>query len=73
VGALSDRLLLAGEVAELLSVPERWVRAHTRSGLIPHLRLGKYVRYRREAVFAWLEEQETGGAAWRKHRPRATP
>jgi len=68
---VTDRLLTAEEVAELLAVPPRWVREHTRGGLIPHVRLGRYVRYRREAVLGWLEEQEQGGAAWRKHRPRA--
>jgi excisionase family DNA binding protein len=66
-----DRLLNAGEVAELLGVPERWVRDHTRSGLIPHVKLGRYTRYRRAAVLNWLDEQETSGASWRRHRPRA--
>lgn len=66
-----DRLLEATEVADLLAVPVRWVREHTRSGRIPHVRLGRYVRYRREAVVAWIADQEHGGAAWRKHRPRA--
>jgi excisionase family DNA binding protein len=66
-----DRLLDAREVAALLHVPERWVREHTRSGLVPHVRLGRYVRYRGDAVVAWLAEQEQGGAAWRKHRPRS--
>ncbi|MBA2526857.1 MAG: helix-turn-helix domain-containing protein [Pyrinomonadaceae bacterium] len=56
----------------MLSVPERWVRVHTRSGLLPHVRLGRYVRYRREAVLAWLEAQEHAGAAWRVHKPRST-
>jgi excisionase family DNA binding protein len=65
-----DRLLTALEVAELLAVPERWVRDHTRGGLIPHVVLGRYRRYRRDDVLAWLDEQTAGGAAWRKHRPR---
>jgi excisionase family DNA binding protein len=58
-----DRLLEAREVAELLHVPERWVREHTRSGTLPHVRLGRYRRYRRDAVLAWVEAQEVGGAA----------
>jgi excisionase family DNA binding protein len=66
---VSERLLTAGEVAELLAVPERWVREHTRGGLLPHVVLGRYRRYRLEAVLAWLEVQEQGGAAWRRHRP----
>jgi excisionase family DNA binding protein len=65
----ADRLLTATEVAELLAVTERWVREHTRSGLIPHISLGRYVRYRPAAVLAWIARQEEGGAAWRKHRP----
>jgi excisionase family DNA binding protein len=67
---LSDRLLTAGEVAEMLAVPERWVREHTRGGLLPRVQLGRYVRYRRDVLVAWIEEQEQGGAAWRTHRPR---
>ena len=66
-----DRLLDAGEVAALLNVPVRWVREHTRSGLIPSVTLGRYRRYRRDAVLDWIAEQETGGAAWRRHRPVA--
>jgi excisionase family DNA binding protein len=66
----TDRLLYPREVAELLSVPESWVRHHTRNGHLPHVPLGKYVRYKREAVVAWVEEQERGGAAWRKHQPK---
>jgi hypothetical protein len=27
-------------------------------GRIPHVQLGRYVRYRRSAVWAWLEEIE---------------
>ena len=65
-----DRLLDAAEVAELLHVPERWVREHTRNGHLPHVALGRYRRYRRAAVLAYVAECERGGAAWRKHRPK---
>jgi excisionase family DNA binding protein len=66
-----DRLLTVEEVAALLAVPVRWVREHTRSGLIPHVALGRYRRYDREDVLRWVEEQKAGGAAWRLHRPRS--
>jgi excisionase family DNA binding protein len=52
---VSDRLLDAAELAELLAVPESWVRESTRSGAIPHVQLGRYRRYREAAVMAWLE------------------
>jgi excisionase family DNA binding protein len=52
------KLLTAAEVAELLSVPERWVRDASREGRLPVVKLGRYRRFRREAVLAWIEERE---------------
>jgi excisionase family DNA binding protein len=68
---VNDRLLDAGEVAELLHVPVRWVREATRAGKLPCVALGKYRRYDRGDVLAWVETQKGGGAAmaFRKHRP----
>jgi excisionase family DNA binding protein len=57
---MSERLLTAGEVAELLAVPESWVREATREGRLPHLRLGRYRRYQRTAIEAWLADQRGG-------------
>jgi excisionase family DNA binding protein len=69
---VSDRLLDAAEVAALLSVPTGWVREHSRSGAIPHVQLGRYVRYSRADVLAWVESQKAGGGPrFRKHQPRA--
>jgi excisionase family DNA binding protein len=68
-----DRLLEAAEVAELLAVPVSWVRAETRAGRLPHVKLGRYRRYSWPAITSWLAEQSGGGAAMakpRKHRPR---
>ena len=67
---MTARLLDAGEVAELLNVPTSWVREQTRAGRLPHLTLGRYKRYEREAVVAWLETQRAG--QWRKHSPKVT-
>lgn len=58
----SDRLLTAAEVAELLSVPESWVREATRQGKLPHVRLGHYRRYVLPDVLAYVEAQKAGGA-----------
>ena len=49
---VEDKLLKAAEVAALLNVPVTWVRAHTRTGTIPHVELGRYVRYDRRQVLA---------------------
>ncbi len=66
-----DKLLTAGEVAELLKVNTEWVWAQARAGGIPHVRLGRYRRFRESAIDDWLCELETGGttAATRPVRP----
>jgi excisionase family DNA binding protein len=53
---VTGRLLTANEVAELLAVPVSWVRESTRSGAMRCVRLGRYVRFERPAVEAWMEE-----------------
>jgi excisionase family DNA binding protein len=57
---MSEALLTARQVAELLAVKETWVREATRDGRLPHLRLGRYRRYRRSEIDAWLETQKHG-------------
>jgi len=39
-----------------------WVWAQARAGRIPHVRLGRYRRFRESAVEAWLDALETGGS-----------
>jgi excisionase family DNA binding protein len=51
-------LLTAEEVAVLLRVKPAWVYAETRRRRIPHIRLGRYVRYRRDALAAWMDRLE---------------
>jgi excisionase family DNA binding protein len=58
---VTDRLLDAKEIAERLGVPESWVRESARSGAIPHLRLGRYVRFDLADVERWLEECKRPG------------
>lgn len=58
-GSTSASLLTAEEVAEILSMGVDWVYAQSRKGRIPTVKLGRYRRYRREAIEAWLAEQES--------------
>ena len=58
-----ERLLSARQVAQLLAVPESWVREATREGKLPHLRLGRYRRYQPAAIDAWLAENRGGARA----------
>jgi excisionase family DNA binding protein len=54
----SDRLLTADEVAALLHVTKSWVYDQTRQHRMPHVRLGRYVRYRRSAIDGWVASLE---------------
>jgi excisionase family DNA binding protein len=56
-----DRLLTADEIAERLGMKTEWVWAQARAGRIPHVRLGRYRRFRESAVEDWLRELESGG------------
>lgn len=55
------KLLTAEEVAERLDVGVTWIWAQARAGRIPHVRLGRYKRFRSEAIDAWLAQLEEGG------------
>ena len=52
------KLLTAEEVAERLGMTEDWVWAQARKGTIPHVQLGRYRRFREEAIDEWLRELE---------------
>lgn len=55
---MSESLLTAPDVAKLLGVPTSWVYDQSRRGRIPTVTLGRYRRYRREAIDAWLRQIE---------------
>jgi excisionase family DNA binding protein len=59
-----SKLLTAAEVARLLGVPPSWVYEQSRLGRIPTVTLGRYRRYRHEAIDEWIAELESvpGGA-----------
>jgi len=55
---MTESLLTAEQVANALGVPRSWVYEQSRAGRIPTIRLGRYRRYRREAIEAWVRELE---------------
>jgi excisionase family DNA binding protein len=68
--AEEDGLLTAEEVASLLQVTPAWVYAETRRRRIPHIRLGRYVRYRRFALQAWMDDMERSSTGRQSPRTR---
>lgn len=61
-----DELLTVADVAALLKVSKRWVYEHTRargaprSDRLPHIKIGKYVRFDSQLVRAFLERRTAG-------------
>ena len=55
-----DRLLTDAEAAELLNVPRSWIGEAARAGRLPHVMLGRYRRFDRADLLAWLEANKTG-------------
>ena len=58
---MSDRLFTAAELAERLAVPKTWILESARSGAMPCVRLGRYVRFDLGDVEAWLQECKRPG------------
>ena len=58
-------LVTAEQAAALLSVPKSWVLAEARADRIPHLRLGRYVRFEPDVLLVWWTERRRGpSVAW---------
>jgi len=53
-------LLDARAAGELLAVPPTWLLAEARCNRVPHVRLGRYVRFRPEALLDWVADRERG-------------
>jgi len=54
------KLLIASEVAEIMSVTEARVYELARRKMIPHIRLGRQVRFSEKVLLDWVER---GGAS----------
>ncbi len=57
---MSRPLLNAEEAGLLLGVPKTWVLAEARADRIPHVRLGRYVRFDAAALEDWWRLRTRG-------------
>lgn len=51
------------EMAAILKVPKSWLYARTRQkgdDTIPMLRVGRYIRFEEDKIFAWIQKQRRG-------------
>jgi excisionase family DNA binding protein len=56
-------LLTVAEVAHMFKVPNSWVYERCREGAIhplPHLKLGKYLRFSKSALLAYMDSVRRG-------------
>ena len=56
-------LLTVDDVAGLFKVPVSWVYERCRAGAInplPHLKLGKYLRFRKSALLEYMDDSRRG-------------
>lgn len=74
----------AKAAGELLGVPHTWVLEQARHDRIPHVRLGRYVRFEADALLTWarnrtrgpvypLERQQSGRGDDCNRPPAVTP
>ncbi len=57
---MDQELLTVDELAARLKVPRSWIYQRTRlrgPDRLPHVKLGKYLRFEEETVRAWLGRQ----------------
>ena len=59
---LGEPLLDAVGAAELLAVRPSWIYEAVRTGRLPHLKLGRHIRFLRSDLEDWvLDQRECGG------------
>lgn len=59
-GKRPEPLIDAKQAGELLGVPASWVLAQARADRIPHVRLGRYVRFEADELEQWRQTRRRG-------------
>ena len=62
----TQRLLAAPEIAEYLGVPVSTIYKWTHEGFIPHVKIGRLVRFRNADVERWVEKRAVAGRLKRR-------
>ncbi|MGH7314708.1 MAG: helix-turn-helix domain-containing protein [Candidatus Rokuibacteriota bacterium] len=63
---LAEPLLDAPAAARLLSVRPSWVYEAVRAGRLPHLKIGRHIRFLRSDLEDWVVTRRVGeSGAWR--------
>jgi len=61
-----EKLLTPQEIAEVLGVQPSTIYQWTHQGYIPHIKLGKFVRFKAKDVERWVEGKANNGRVTKK-------
>jgi excisionase family DNA binding protein len=64
-GMLDEKFLTVADLEECTAMSASWWYAAAESGRVPSIKVGKYVRFIRSEIEAWLESQRRGPRAKR--------
>ena len=70
---LPNHLMCVEELSKFLGVANSWIYDRTRVNSpdpIPHMKLGKYIRFDPDRVAEWLRRRWNGGSADRESPPK---
>lgn len=56
----AKHLLTVDEVAELLRVPKSWIYDRTYRNAMPHIKMGRLLRFDEDQIGNWLDAQRRG-------------
>jgi excisionase family DNA binding protein len=62
--------LTVEEAAALLRVKVSWLYERTRTNEVPHLKIGKYLRFDRQELLAWTRQFRRDGGGRNPLRPK---
>ncbi len=58
------------EAAMLIRVPKSWLYERTRTNTVPHIKLGKYLRFDRQELLSWARQFRRDGRGRGTHATR---
>ena len=54
---MNQNLIGIKEMAKKLDLPASWLYSRTRTGEIPHYKIGKYVKFDETEIWDWIKRQ----------------
>jgi len=63
--------LTIDEAAAVIRVPKSWLYERTRTNTVPHIKLGKYLRFDQQEFLTWARQFRRDGRGRGMHAPRS--